>query len=195
MSNTIDEMVDFEEDAKVEATEDQKARVIKYAKQMLEAKEDVDRLEEELRIAKNTYDKLRHEILPLELRGSGIEGLRIGGFDISVGFKVRASMKPLEDEESRAKAATWLASVGRDALIKKSIVMDVGKEEMEVMNRIRDELNGRWQQYQTRSNYDIHHSTLSATIRKMIEAGETVPSGEEIGINLFTGDEAKVKKL
>lgn len=195
MSDIIDGMVDFEEDAKVETTEEQKAKVIRLAKEMLAAKDEVDRLKAELDQAEKLYDRLRYDLLPIEIRGSGIDGIRIGGYDVSVGFKVRASMKPIEDEASRERAARWLASVGRDAMVKKTIVMEVGKEESEVMNRIRDELKARYQEYPTRSNYDIHHSTLSSMIRKMVEAGETVPAAEEIGINLFMGDEAKVKKL
>lgn len=192
---TTDDLIDFEEDSKVQTTESQQAKVLTLAKSMLDAKAEVDRLKEELRVAENFYDKIRHDLLPMEIRNSGIDGIKMGGYEISVGFKVRASMKPVEDEASRAKAALWLASVGRDALVKKSVVMEVGKEEMEVIDRIRDELKQRYQEYNTRSNYDIHHSTLSSTIRKMVEAGETVPSADEIGINLFMGDEAKVKKL
>lgn len=185
--------IDFEADVQ-ETTEDKKTKIVFLAKRLTEAKTLVDNLEEDLKAAKRDYDDLRYNQLPIELMTSGIESISIDGYEISVRASVRASMKGQDDVESRKRAAEWLKAQGRDALVKKSVILDLNRESAEEVARIAAVVRERFQQFEVKESYDVHHSTLSAAIREMLKNEETVPTGDEIGINLVVGNEAKVTK-
>lgn len=189
----MDEEIDFSADEHLAVSETQLSRVSALSKEYTELKEDITVAKGALEQLEKRYDQIRFMELPDAMAAANMDMIQSNGMKISVGAFVRASL--MKDPETRKKAAEWLRSVGRGALIKRKVGVMLGVGNDEAASKVAAILEKEIPGSVVVDELDVHHSTLSSAIKAMMEDGEPVPTtGEEIGINLFSGREAKISK-
>jgi hypothetical protein len=144
--------------------------IAKLATAQYAAQTKVDKLEEDLKAAKEELRKLAEDKLPEAMENAGIsEYTTTDGVHVEVKEKVRGSL-PVEN---KAKGFDWMEKGGFSGLIESKVVAPFGREELEQAAALVLELQKAGRIAVLDRN--VHHSRLDAFIREQLTQGKDIP--------------------
>jgi len=150
----------------------------------------VEACEANLKTAKEKLREMEELTLPQALEDAGLDtGKTKDGFEFSVKENVFASIK----EDRKSKAHDWLVEHDAGSLIKNTITITFGKNEMQECLAFIQELDERDNPVDFTRKEAVHASTLKSYIREQLEAGRLTSDEMELfGVSVVK--QAKVKK-
>jgi hypothetical protein len=126
-------------------------------------------LEDELSERQEQLRKLSEETLPNMMAEVGLES-----FTLLDGRKIEIANRYYAKLPADSYAAfTWLREQGMDGVIKTQVVMDFGKGDDEMVQRIQDVLVEMGITPTVKST--VHHMTLKALVKEQVEKGNPIP--------------------
>jgi hypothetical protein len=144
--------------------------ITKLADAQYAAQTKVDKLEEDLKGAKEDLRILAEQKLPEAMENAGIsEYTTVDGVHVEVKEKVRGSLPA----ENKAKGYQWCENAGFAGLIESKVVAPFGREELEEANLLVQELQQKGRIAVLERS--IHHSRLDAFIREQLAQGKDIP--------------------
>lgn len=147
----------------------------------------VRNLEEDLKAAKASLQKLRTLTIPDKMAEVGFDSVKLDGKTVTVEPFVSGSLP--SDPTKKAAAIAWLIENGASDLIKTTVEVEFGKSEHNVALDTAARL--RESGLEPDVSEGVHAQTLGAFARERIRNGD--PIDTEI-LGLFTGRVAKVKR-
>lgn len=140
-------------------------RALKLAELLLAARKNVERLEAELRTAKDEVRRLEQEDLPELMQELGLETFKLAsGESVEVKQDVECGIS----EERRARAHAWLTENGFGGLIKTEVVARFGRDERDAAVEAAEKINGEMVER-------VHPATLKSFVKEQMEAGRAIP--------------------
>lgn len=85
----------------------------------------------------------------------------------------------------------WLTDIGSDSIVRRQLVCEFDKGEGDKFNAIRQAIAATDSTVPMKSTVDVHHMTLKALVKEMLENGEEVPIDV---LGLFRQRIAKVER-
>ena len=151
---------------------------------LIKRREQIKIAEEELKEMKRQERSISEETIPSLMDEMGVQEIKT-----DAGFKVRTqpyySGKIIEEHED--KAFEWLELNGHGGVIKGEAILPFSREERDEMLRLLDELDWGY-----KLKLGVHHSTLRALFRTLVEDEGTVPPPDLF--NLFMGRKTVIKE-
>lgn len=140
-------------------------RALKLAELLLAARKNVERLDAELRTAKDEVRRLEQEDLPELMQELGLETFKLAsGESVEVKQDVECGIS----EERRARAHAWLTENGFGGLIKTEVVARFGRDERDAAVEAAEKINGEMVER-------VHPATLKSFVKEQMEAGRAIP--------------------
>lgn len=179
------QMVSDADELQSEVTDRELYSIQGLVKQQIRAKEDVEKLEVALAVAKAKHRKIEEVELPELLKKRGITHIRLAdGTVIDVTEKPKAYVKAAHKEEF----FKWLEDNGHAAIIKGTLTMSYGKGDFDKMDRERNQLIQHG--FVPIEKRDVHNMTLQAWVAEMTEEEEDLP--KVVDVHMIR--KAKIKK-
>lgn len=151
--------------------------------------EDVERLTEELKIARAKAEYMvTHRIPEAMDLAEQQEITTASGLRIKVRDKITASIK----EENREKAFAWLEANGHGRLIKQNFQIEFGKDEEGWAAKFQRDCAQRKRPLNLKRGKGVHHQTLGAFVREVMGQGVDIP--QDI-LGVYKRREAEVKAV
>lgn len=152
--------------------EDLLASITRTVRELREARDDVKRAEEVLKVAQGRVRVLEETTLPELMTKAGQQKLRtIDGWDVELGETLRASIPVAHLPE----AIKWLRDHNHGSLVKRELKLDFGmNEEEKAVKALTLILEAGFTP--TDKQY-VHPMSLASAIRQMLEQGTEVPMG------------------
>jgi|TARA_R100001530_G_scaffold135095_2_gene111458 hypothetical protein len=146
--------------------------------------------EERLKRLKEAYRELSEETIPLKMQNMGISDIRM---DDGSRILVEPFYSARITEKNRNSAHYWLRKNDLGDIIKNIVSVTFGKGEDELATQTMDALEK--QDLMPSQKESVHPSTLKATIRELIESGNTAfDSGTQKLFSVYTGQRTKITK-
>ena len=140
-------------------------RALKLAELLLAARKNAERLDAELRTAKDEVRRLEQEDLPELMQELGLTNFKLAtGESVEVKQDVECGIS----EERRARAHAWLTSNGFGGLIKTEVVAKFGRDEHDAAVAAAEKINGEMIER-------VHPATLKSFVKEQMEAGRAIP--------------------
>lgn len=139
--------------------------------QLRDAEEDLKRLDEAWKAAKERVRRLVEEDIPGLMSELGVKRLVLEtGETISVGFEVFAQIP----KDGKQLAFNWLEEHGHGGLIKTEISVTFGRDELGIAKRIATEIVER-EGRPVELDQSVHAGTLKAWLKEQLQEGQSVP--------------------
>lgn len=146
------------------------AQIAQTARDVIAAEADVVKAEEALKAAQSRVQLLKEATLPDLMENAGQKKLTtIDGYVVEVKDVVRG--KPSKEREPEAFA--WLRKFGHGGIIKTALEADLGRVDPKVLQKAVKALSRLNITAQQKDS--VHHQTLGALVRELLERGESVP--------------------
>lgn len=146
------------------------SEMAELARALLDADKDVERVEGDLKDAKERARVLREETIPAAMQEMGLEEVKLEtGQKISIKQDVYASIPAA----SKGAAYDWLNEHGFGGLIKVEVSATFAKGEQDAALELHKQLLA--QGLQPDLDQSVHAQTLKAFLREQIAAGTNVP--------------------
>lgn len=186
--------MDFEEDAKINVTEEKLSELSKLATQQLLVEQEIDKKKEELEQLNKALRLISEIKIPEAMQKIGMSN-----FSLTNGAKI--VVKPfysgnLSDKNPRAaEGYEWLRKNGHGALIKKEMNIDFGKADNVDWEYIQSKIKELFREAEgvdvegIELNEGVHHATLNAFLKEQIEGGKQLPL--EL-FKAYVGNRAKI---
>jgi hypothetical protein len=168
------------------APSDALSRLRQNLAELLDMEALVERMEEDLKAAKQTLQSLRTGRIPDLMSEVGVSSMTIDDKTIDLADFVSGSLP--KDPEKRRRAIEWLENEGADGMIKTEVTVEFGRNQHKEALRLGNVLMNDG--YAPSVNSSIASQTLLKFARDRLAAGE--PIDFEI-LGLYTGKVAKVK--
>lgn len=140
------------------------------ARALLDADQEVDNAEQELKDAKEKARVLREETIPSAMQELGLEELKLStGQKLSIKQEVYASIPAA----NKVQAYDWLNDHGFGGLIKVEVTAQFGKGEQEEAVRLSEQL--RAMGLQPSLDQSVHAQTLKAFLKEQLAMGTNIP--------------------
>ena len=140
------------------------------ARALLDADQEVDNAEQELKDAKEKARVLREETIPSAMQELGLEELKLNtGQKLSIKQEVYASIPAA----NKGQAYDWLNDHGFGGLIKVEVTTQFGKGEQEEAVRLSEQL--RAMGLQPSLDQSVHAQTLKAFLKEQLAMGTNIP--------------------
>jgi hypothetical protein len=154
----------------VKPSEDGLARLSELADEQLSIEQEVAAAEEALKAAQKRLHKISFETIP-EL----MDELKVEEFKTSSGLKVsvKEEVQAKISKANMADALRWLRAHGHEAIIKRKVMLEFGKDEDEQADETLADLRAR--ELQVKDEPSVHASTLKKFVREALADGEEVP--------------------
>lgn len=140
-------------------------RVVQLAELLLQLRKNVERLTNELAVAKADMLRVEQEDLPDLMQELGLETFRLTSGET---IEVRPEVDCAITEERRAAAHKWLVANGFGGLIKTEVVVKFGRDEHDAAVACAESIGGEMVER-------VHPSTLKAFVKEQMSAGKPVP--------------------
>jgi hypothetical protein len=101
--------------------------------------------------------------------GDGTPSVAQRRYELQRGEHLRASIPP----DNLEGAIMWLNANGAGSIVKNTVTLQFGKGEEQKAAEAMDLLREKGFDYENKKS--VHHTTLSATLREMLEEGVNVP--------------------
>lgn len=148
----------------------QLAKLSELADDLFKAQTEVDRLNLELAAAQKEVQRLQETALPEAMAAVGMDEFKTkSGLKITVEAKLSA--KKLT--EKHARALQWLRDNGQGGLIKTVLGIPFAKGSDADADAMLEKLAGEG--IAAVKQVEVHHSSLAAAIKRMMEEGVDVP--------------------
>jgi hypothetical protein len=146
------------------------ARITGLVQQEREAKAEIERLETELKFARDRYRELTEHELPALMEEAGQKDCTtIDGRQVTVCEVLRASIP----EQHRETAHRWLREHNLESIIKVEVTASFGRGEAERAKAMAERVSNSG--IPVKMKEAVHPSTLAATLRELIEKGVDFP--------------------
>lgn len=146
------------------------SRITNTVRELRDAREDVTRWEDGLKVAQQRVRVLEEGTLPDLMREAGQDRLTTSdGYDVELGEVLRASIPPV----NLAEAVDWLVRNGAASIVKREFKALFGKNEDEKAKAALKVMLEAGIPVQDKQS--VHAQTLAATIRQMLAEGVDVP--------------------
>lgn len=183
---------DLESPASAEPSGTDAPRVQQLCRQLERAEQDVAAAEEALKQAKSRVFDLQEKVLPALLAEIGTDHFRVpnGGPEVVMKKEVTASL-PVKDPQRRAAGIAWLERNGQGSIVKYQATVDFAKGDEHTMKAFQAYM-ASWERHEMVDcavEKDVHHGTLTATVKEMLAEGVDFPR-ELLGVH-----ERRVAKL
>lgn len=147
-------------------------RIVELANLMVTQTAKVTKMEDELKDAKRTLQRIEQEDLPELMREVGMASVTLeDGSVIEVKDEVECGIS----EERRAEAHRWLIDNGFGGLIKTEVVVAFGRGEQGAAENFSAEVVQLTGQHPTVVER-VHPSTLKSFVKEQMEAGVAIPA-------------------
>lgn len=144
------------------------ARLAVLADQQSDAEIKITELEIQLSAAKEALRELSEREIP-EL----MDMMRVTKLTTSRGATIKVSEEPRCGNLKRAEGLAWLRENGQGGLIKSEVIVPIAKGDSEGAEHLVCELEADG--WAAKAVQHVHHGSLRATIRTMLEEGVDVP--------------------
>jgi hypothetical protein len=142
----------------------------KLADALVQTREHIERLERETKEAKDKERDLSEHRIPQAMEAVGMAEIRTtNGFRIQIADKIRASITKARERE----AIAWLEDNGHGDIIKRTVAVMFDRGEDVAMEALCAELRSKG--LPVKPSAAVHHSTLAALVKELLESGEDVP--------------------
>lgn len=169
---------DLESPASAEPSGTDAPRVAQLCQQLARAEQDVKAAEDALKAAKARVHELEEKALPALLAEIGTDHFRVpnGGPEVAMKKEVTASL-PVKDPERRRRGIAWLEQNGHGSIVKYQAVVDFAKGDEHTMKAFQALVAGwdRHEMVDCEVDKDVHHGTLTATVKEMLAEGVDFP--------------------
>lgn len=146
------------------------SEMAELARALVDADKDVDKVEQDLKDAKERARVLREETIPAAMQEMGLEEVKLEtGQKISIKQDVYASIPAA----SKGAAYDWLNEHGFGGLIKVEVSATFAKGEQDAALELHKQL--QQQGLQPDLDQSVHAQTLKAFLREQIAAGNNIP--------------------
>lgn len=163
--------MNFEEDAQEQASSGELSTIAHLVDKYETAQQEIERLEQELKAAKQQRDKIGCEDIPAAMDQVGLSEVKLtDGRPVHIKQVTRASIPKAKQDE----AFKWLEENGYGDLIKGELKTMAGRGEYERLAQIANMLE-RDYGYSNTVKQTVHPGTLSAFVREKREQGEPLP--------------------
>jgi hypothetical protein len=165
-----------------------KGEIVELAHKQLAQERVVERLEEDLKTAKEDLRQIVEHELPEKMSELGIPKFETeDGLKIEVKEVVNASIS----EERRESANKWLDDNGYGGLLKSEVIASFGRDEIEEAKELVENLTE--QGYTSVFKRAVHPQTLKAFVREHLSKGKDIPF-DVFGVNRFMQSKITIKK-
>lgn len=141
--------------------------------QLYDAELEVLKLEANLKKAKKHNEFIAEKMIPDHMKTIGIKQITVEGSagDITIKVEEKISAKPNNDNKPRV--FKWLIDNGHGHIIKRTLSMLFGVKEGKQAAQIKELLMKK--KLAVKEDLKVESQTLSALVRKLMEAGEDIP--------------------
>lgn len=137
---------------------------------LVDADEEVNQAENNLKAAKEKARILREETIPSAMQELGLESLKL---DTGQTVKVQQDVYASIPKAGKQAAFMWLEEHGFGGLIKLTVDVNYGKGEQEAAQALYAQLAGAG--LDASLTQDVHAQTLKAFLREQIATGSDIP--------------------
>lgn len=142
------------------------------AKAQEKAEAEVERLENELELAKKNLANIRDKNFPELLDSlSNTTDITVDGVRVQLAKKLRGSIP----KQNQDQAFAWLTDNGHGGIVKRKIVIEFNKDEEAWAKKFLADCRKRKKQLNMTIDRSVHHSTLQAWASEMLGNGEDIP--------------------
>jgi hypothetical protein len=149
------------------------------AQRLLAVDSSIAELKAALKTAEAESLHLRITVLPRMMQELQLTVLGVGNRLVKIAPKVYASLP--KDPEKREKAVDWLHKSGYGGIVKRALVVSPMPDDLAINEEVTEELKGHG--LSPTMDYNIHHSTYSATAREIVTGGKAYPE-DVMGIHV-----------
>lgn len=159
-----------------EASQDQLDLLHRLADKLDVADAAVERMEAELKEAKERARQIRENDMPELMLSLGVK--EYTSLSTGVKFKLREEVRAsffVKDHSKREPAFEWLRANGHEGLIKNTLTASFGKDQEAMADRFAEFVAKFDGPVDMSRKKDIHHQTMLAFLREQLREGENVP--------------------
>lgn len=161
-------------------------RIVSMAEMLVEQKEEVDRLDAQLKEAKKRMLVTEREDLPDLMAEAGLTEIKLeDGSRVTIKEEVDTKIT----DATRGAALKWLLDNGFGGLIKTNISLAFGRGDHDQASKVRDRLAAEYDGVELKE--EVHHSTLKAFVKERMAAGDKIPMDL---FNVFPYNKAIIKQ-
>lgn len=158
-------------------------RAVQLAELLLQARENVASLEQQLSTAKSDLTRLEQEDLPDLMMELGLSSFKMdNGASVEIVNEVQCGIS----EDRRRDAHNWLIEHNFGGLIKTEVSVAFGKGELEQAQALAEQVHGQVKEA-------VHPATLKSFIKEQMAAGSAVPF-ELFGVRPYNKVKITLKK-
>lgn len=140
-------------------------RVVQLAELLLKLRQNVERLETELKAAKEDVRRVEQEDLPDLMQELGLQTFKLATGEV---VDVKQDVECGISEERRARAHAWLTENGFGGLIKTEVVARFGRDQRDAAVAVAEQIGGEMIER-------VHPATLKSFVKEQMEAGRAIP--------------------
>lgn len=145
-------------------------RVVKLATLLTEQKAEVERLDQELKKAKEAAMRTEREDLPELMSECGLKSVTLeDGSTVVIKEEVDAAIT----EATRGRAMAWLTDNDFGGLIKTSVAVQFDRGMHEEATRLAQELQEKFGRAEMKEV--VHPATLKSFVKEQLSAGQPIP--------------------
>jgi hypothetical protein len=146
-------------------------KIAALAQQLLQYESRIEAVKSNLKQLEATYRRISENELPEAMDAAEVSEFRMtDGRRITVGDEYHAGIPKAKEQE----AFEWLRTNGFDGIIKRELSVKFGKGDDDKATELNNELCARYGDHFS-DKEAIHHSTLKAFLRELVEEGVDVP--------------------
>ena len=140
-------------------------RVVQLAELLLKLRQNVERLETELKTAKEDVRRVEQEDLPDLMQELGLQTFKLATGEV---VDVKQDVECGISEERRARAHAWLTENGFGGLIKTEVVARFGRDQRDAAVAVAEQIGSEMIER-------VHPATLKSFVKEQMEAGRAIP--------------------
>jgi len=157
------------------------------ANELLAAEAEVERIEEELSVAKDAVKDIAETRIPAVAEGLEGKFTLSDGRQLEVKEEIRSSIAGVK----RIPAIEWLDRNEYGHIVKRVLSFEFKRDDQATFQKFREAVEALKMALVMKENYSVHHATLNAWVKEQLSEGVELPT-ETFGI--FRQRTAKVKK-
>lgn len=175
----------FEQNAQLSVSDDELGSIQKLANEQMRLEQLVADLENTMKTAKRSLERVSHELLPDALMKAEVKSFELsGGIKLSLNKKYIGSIK----KENEDAALEWFKSTQRAGVITPNVTLPFVKGHIQEAEEAAQRVADMGIPVSIKPN--VHWQTLRAVVRELYESGEEIPSC----ISTHVINETKIKR-
>lgn len=166
-------MIDYEAETQEFSDEDLEGIAL-LAKRLVQWKQTVHELEDKLKIAKKSVQRIEEELLPTAMNNLG--GVGMTEFTLGTGqmLKLNKALHMSIPKKNKSQVCQWAMTHGLKSLVRTELSVDFGAGEAERAETVKQQLEKMGYDH-VLAVTDINTASLKAAVKEMMEQGKEVP--------------------